>query len=58
MSICREPGPYDAHCTEWVGHRWSCYDASRDVSFNRRQDFEHSCSEEWCPTPEFVNEGD
>jgi len=55
---CASPGPYAAHCTEDVGHQWSCHDAGADVSFNDRQDFEHHCSDPACPTQHFVNEGD
>ena len=55
---CGEPGPYAAHCTDDTGHHYSCYDASEDVSFNHRQDFDHDCNDESCPTPKFHNEGD
>lgn len=55
---CGDPGPYEAHCTDDRWHRYSCYDASEDVSFNHRQDFQHSCTDPACPTPRFVNEGD
>lgn len=55
---CGEPGPSAAHCTDDRGHRYSCYDAGEDVSFNSRQDFEHDCSDPSCSTPRFVNEGD
>lgn len=57
IGVCGAPGPYDSHCTEYPGHRWSCYDASKDVSFNFRQDFHHEC-EGKCSTPNFTNEGD
>lgn len=55
---CAEPGPYGAHCTEYRGHDWSCYDAGADVSFNYRQDFRHDCDDPACPRKHFVNEGD
>jgi hypothetical protein len=55
---CADPGPYEAHCTDSPGHRYSCYDAGEDVSFNDRQNFKHACSDPACPTPNFVNEGD
>lgn len=55
---CAEPGPYEVHCTDYPGHRYSCYDAGADVSFNDRQDFEHHCSDPACPRQNFVNEGD
>ena len=55
---CGDPGPYEAHCTDYPGHRYSCYDAGKDVSFNHRHDFTHACSDPACPTPNFVNEGD
>lgn len=55
---CGDPGPYDAHCTERVGHDYSCYDAGEDVSFNHRHDFVHNCDDTACPTPNFTNEGD
>lgn len=55
---CNDPGPYRAHCTDYPGHQYSCYDAGEDVSFNHRQDFTHDCNDPSCPTPHFVNEGD
>lgn len=47
---CGEPGPYGAHCTDYPAHRYSCYDAGDDVSFNERMmreaDLEHGpCSD-------------
>lgn len=54
---CGAPGPYEAHCTDDPGHRYSCYDASEDVSFNHRQEFDHGCSDPRCPQQEFHNEG-
>jgi hypothetical protein len=52
---CADPGPGDAHCTEELGHRYSCYDAGRDVSWNDGQ-FDmgffdgtpHECDEPKC----------
>lgn len=55
---CADPGPGEAHCTDHLMHDYSCYDAGEDVSFNHRQDFEHSCSDPACPRPHFTNEGD
>lgn len=55
---CNDPGPYAAHCTDDPGHRYSCYDAGEDVSFNHRHDFTHRCEDPACPTPNLVNEGD
>lgn len=55
---CANPGPGEAHCTNDPWHRWSCYDAGEDVSFNDRHDFEHRCSDPDCPKPHFTNEGD
>lgn len=55
---CADPGPYGAHCTDDTGHRYSCYDASEDVSFNHRQDFQHDCDDPSCLNQHFVNEGD
>lgn len=55
---CADPGPYDAHCTDDPGHRYSCYDGGADVSFNHRQAFKHDCDDPACPTPHFTNEGD
>lgn len=55
---CGEPGPYDTHCSEDYNHQYSCYDASADVSFNHRQEFDHKCEDPACPTPDFHNEGD
>ncbi|GAC59316.1 MULTISPECIES: hypothetical protein [Gordonia] len=58
LGHCGDPGPSDAHCTLDVGHRYSCYDGSADVSFNARQDFRHDCDDPRCRTPHFTNEGD
>lgn len=55
---CGDPGPYKAHCTDYPGHRYSCYDASEDVSFNHRQYFEHHCDDPNCARRDFINEGD
>lgn len=55
---CAEPGPYEAHCTQDRWHRYSCYDAGEDVSFNDRQDFRHDCSDPHCNRQHFTNEGD
>lgn len=51
---CREPGPRGAHCTDHPGHKWSCYDAGDDVSWNDGQwyDFDlapHACDDPDCP---------
>ena len=35
--LCNEPGPDDLHCTEDRGHRYSCYDAQDDTSWNDGQ---------------------
>lgn len=57
---CGDPGPGDLHCTDTPGHRYSCYDAGEDVSWNDNQ-FEmgffdspdggpvHVCDEPKCP---------
>ena len=56
---CGEPGPGDAHCTEPdPAHRYSCYDAGKDVSFNYRQHFRHDCDDPLCERQHFTNEGD
>ena len=55
---CAMPGPYEAHCTDYPGHDYSCYDGSEDVSFNHRHEFDHRCSDPRCPRQEFHNEGD
>lgn len=55
---CAMPGPYAAHCTEYPMHRYSCYDAGEDVSFNSRQDFRHDCNDNACTQQHFTNEGD
>lgn len=49
--VCNAPGPYAAHCTEHRDHRYSCYDAGEDVSFNDRQDWlaPHGCEDQHCP---------
>ena len=57
-NTCAEPGPGDAHCTDDVLHRYSCYDAGDDVSFNSRQDFRHDCADPACDRRHFTNEGD
>ena len=48
---CAEPGPWDAHCTDDIGHRWSCYDAGADVSWNDGMDYlsPHDCTDPACP---------
>lgn len=58
QGTCSAPGPYEAHCSEDVTHRYSCYDAGEDVSFNARQDFEHKCEDSLCLNKHFNNEGD
>lgn len=55
---CGDPGPYAAHCTDYPGHSYSCYDAGEDVSFNNRQDWTHDCGDSECPDNGLVNEGD
>ncbi len=48
---CQDPGPGDTHCTSEPGHRWSCYDAGQDESWNDRQDWltPHACDDDTCP---------
>jgi hypothetical protein len=53
MTTCADPGPYTAHCTEPPMHRFSCYDAGEDVSFNDRQDWKHK--HDGCPDDGFVS---
>lgn len=52
---CAAPGPYGAHCTDYPGHQYSCYDASDDVSFNDRSRDEwlsgHQCDDPTCQEP-------
>lgn len=55
---CGAPGPYAAHCTDDRHHRYSCYDAGEDVSFNSRQDFRHDCDDPGRNRQHFENEGD
>jgi len=57
-NTCAEPGPREAHCTDYPLHEYSCYDAGEDASFNSRQDFEHHCNQRACPTRDLVNRGD
>jgi hypothetical protein len=51
---CGEPGPYTTHCTEHIGHRYSCYDAGDDSSWNDRspEDWQteqpHKCDDPRC----------
>lgn len=56
---CGDPGPYDAHCTDYPGHRYSCYDAGEDESFNDRQDWPapHDCGDPECPDIGYQAEG-
>jgi hypothetical protein len=53
---CGDPGPHAAHCTEHPGHRYSCYDAGDDVSFNdgttADSDAFHACDSADCPDRE------
>lgn len=56
MSNCGDPGPGDAHCTEYPGHRYSCYDAGQDLSWNDGlfrdgwyDENPHRCDESGCP---------
>jgi hypothetical protein len=53
---CGDPGPGDAHCTDDLGHHYSCYDADDNVAFNARQEFTHECRDERCDRQHFVNE--
>lgn len=53
---CGDPGPGDTHCTDDAGHRYSCYDAGEDVSFNHRQGFRHDCDDPACARQHFTNE--
>ncbi len=50
---CADPGPGDAHCTDYRGHRYSCYDAGEDVSWNDHTMADdgtgHECAEPGCP---------
>lgn len=52
---CAEPGPRDLHCTDYPGHRHSCYDAGDDVSWNTHSpedwqtDTPHNCGDPECP---------
>ena len=57
---CGDPGPYDAHCALEPWHRYSCYDAGKDVSFNDRQDWlaPHGCEDPDCPDNGYRAEGD
>ncbi|MDF9716047.1 hypothetical protein [Nocardioides sp. ChNu-99] len=52
---CGERGPRAAHCTDYPGHRYSCYDAGEDVSFNDGQwrdgwydEAGHTCDDPAC----------
>lgn len=53
---CAEPGPWDYHCTEATGHRYSCYDAGEDTSWNDAspEDWQtetpHVCDDPNCPS--------
>ena len=54
---CSEPGPYAAHCTSEPLHRYSCYDAGEDTSWNDRAPEEwqvetpHDCGDPDCTAP-------
>lgn len=46
---CGAPGPYDYHCTDYIGHRYACYDAGEDVSFVEGDfDIPHQCDDPNC----------
>lgn len=50
---CAEPGPYDQHCTDYIGHRYACYDAGDDASFThwmmeRGELPPHACDDPTC----------
>jgi hypothetical protein len=54
QGTCREPGPRGAHCTDYPEHKWSCYDAGEDVSWNDHQWYyfdlaPHDCGDLSCP---------
>ena len=50
LGTCGAPGPGRAHCTDYAWHRYSCYDAGDDVSFNDRQEWltPHDCEDVEC----------
>lgn len=57
IGACGAPGPHGAHCTDDPGHRYSCYDAGEDVSFNartmREEEIPHGeCDDPRCIEPE------
>lgn len=49
---CAAGGPYGAHCSDYPAHRYSCYDAGDDVSFNagmmQDADLVHECDDPSC----------
>lgn len=57
---CGASGPYDAHCTDDPGHRYSCYDAGEDVSWNERHEWlsPHACDDPECVDQGYQPEGD
>lgn len=54
---CREPGPRDAHCTEDRYHRYSCYDAGEDVSWNDGQWYAFDLAPHDCGDPKCTDLG-
>lgn len=50
--VCSKAGPDGAHCTNLPGHRWACYDATRQVSWDLQTMFKHWCREAHCPGAE------
>lgn len=48
---CAMPGPYGSHCTDYPLHRYSCYDAGDDVSFNARTMREEGIGHGKCDEP-------
>jgi hypothetical protein len=54
LGTCQEPGPGALHCTEHAAHRYSCYDAGADESWNDRfpedwqTDTPHNCDDQAC----------
>ena len=58
VGVCEDPGPGSAHCTDQTWHRYSHYDATKDVSWNDGQwemgffdGVPHECGRPGCPEP-------
>lgn len=55
---CNARGPYREHCTDEAGHRYSHYDATKDVSWtDHTEDHRDGCECDCCQ-PDLYTQGD